>query len=118
MERRSARQVKMQYGGEPQKPTSKRSRRNLGSFPLLRREVSLPMLNNLVPIGAVEMVIAASLRGAISLTTGHKVVVKGPEITEKEKGKEVAKERDEGKEKAMEKEKDEEDEAGHLDLLR
>jgi hypothetical protein len=72
----------------------------LGSSPLLRREVSLPILNNLVPIGAAEMVIAASLRGAISLTTGHKVVVKGPEITEKEKGKQVAKERDEEKEKA------------------
>ena len=115
---KNARQAKMQYGEEPQKPTSKRFRRNLGSPPLLRRDFSLVIQNNLVPIGAVEMVIAASLRGAISLTTGHKVVVKGPEITEKEKGKEVAKERDEGKEKAMEKEKDEEDEAGHLDLLR
>ena len=89
----------------------------MGSSPLLRREVSLPILNNLVPIGAAETVIVASLRGAISLTTGHKVVVKGPEITEKEKGKQVAKERDEEKEKAMVRAKDEEDEAGHLDLL-
>ncbi len=108
----------MQYGGEPQKPTSTRSRRNLGSPPLLRREVSLPIPNNLVPIGAVEMVIAASLKGAISLTTGHKVVVKGPESTEKEKGKQVAKEKGEEKEKAVVRAKDEEDEAGHLDLLR
>ncbi len=76
------------------------------------------MQNNLVPIGAVETVIAASLRGAISLTTGLKVVVKGPEITEKEMGREVAKERGEEKEKAMVRAKDEEEEAGHLDLLR
>ncbi len=64
------------------------------------------------------MVIAASQRGAISLTTGDKVVVRGPGTSEKEKGKEVAKERDEEKEKAMVRVKDEEDEVGHLDLLR
>ena len=108
----------MQFGEERPKPTSKRSKRNLGSSQLLKRDLSLPIQNNLVPIGAVGMVIAASQRGAISLTTDHKVVVKGPETSEKEKGKEVAKEKDEEKEKAMVKAKDEEDEAGHPDLLR
>ena len=107
----------MRFGGEPQKPTSIRSRRNLGRTLLQQRETLIPMQNNLVPIGAVEMVIAASPRGVISPTTGHKVVVKGPEITEKEKEKQVAKERDEEKEKAMVRAKDVEDEAGHLDLL-
>ena len=66
--------------------------------------------NNLVPIGAVEMVIAATQRDAISPTMGHRVVVKGPGNSAKEKG--LAKERDEEKEKARAKGKDEEDEAG------
>ncbi len=58
----------------------------------------------------METVIAASQRDAISHTMGHRVVVKGPGNSAKEKG--LAKERDEEKEKARAKGKDEEDEAG------
>ena len=71
------------------------------------------MQNNPVPIGAVVMVTAASQKGAIFPTTGHKVVVKGP-VVSKEKG--MAKERGEEKEKEKLKAKEEEDEAGHKDL--
>ena len=74
------------------------------------REGCLQNRNNLVPIGAVEMVTAASLKDAISPTMGHRVVVRGPGNSAKEKG--LAKERDEEKEKARAKGKDEEDEAG------
>ena len=74
------------------------------------REGCLLIRNNLVPIGAVEMVTAASLKDAISPTMGHRVVVRGPGNSAKEKG--LAKERDEEKEKARAKGKDEEDEAG------
>ena len=59
------------------------------------REGCLQIRNNLVPIGAVEMVTAASLKDAISPTMGHRVVVRGPGNSAKEKG--LAKERDEEK---------------------
>ena len=78
------------------------------------REGCLQIRNNLVPIGAVEMVTAASLKDAISPTMGHRVVVKRPGNPAKEKG--LAKERDEEKEKEKLKAKEEEDEAGHKDL--
>jgi hypothetical protein len=44
---------------------------------------------------------------------GHKVVVKGPGISDKEKGKEMAKEKGEEKEKGTERAKAEEDEEEH-----
>jgi hypothetical protein len=74
------------------------------------------MPNNLVPIGAVEMVTAVSQNDVIFHTTGHKVVVKGPVYLEKEK--EMAKAKDEEKEKERVKAKEKEEEAGHLDLQR
>jgi hypothetical protein len=56
-------------------------------------------------------------KGAISLTMSQKVVVRGPGISAKERGKEMAKARSEEKEKEMERAKVEEDEVGHLDPL-
>ena len=106
----------MRFGGEPQKPTSIRSRRNLGRTILQQREILIPMQNNLGPIGAVEMGIADTRRGVISRMTGHKVVVNGSGISPKEKG--MAKARDEEKGKKRVKAKEKGDEAGHLDLLR
>ncbi len=108
----------MRYGGEHPKPNSKKSRRNLESSLLRKRELSLQIQNSHVPIGAVEMVIADSQKGAISRTMGHKVVVRGPRISAKEKEKEMEKETGEEKEKAMEKAKVEEEEVGHRDPLR
>ncbi len=106
----------MQSGGLHPRPTLKRSRRDLERPLLPKRELSLLSQNNLVPIGAVEMVIAASQRDAISPTMGHRVVVRGPVISAKEKG--MAKERDEEKEKEKARAKVKEDEAGPPDLLR
>ena len=72
--------------------------------------------NNLVPIGAVEMVIAASRKDAISPTMGHKVVVKRPGNSSLEKGLAKARDEEKGKEKGKTKEKVEE--AGHLEIHR
>ena len=80
------------------------------------REGCLQIRNNLVPIGAVEMVTAASLKDAISPTMGHRVVVKGPGNSSKEKG--LAKERDEEKEKEKGKTKEKVEEAGHPEIHR
>ncbi len=66
----------------------------------------------------MEKDIVVSVTDAVSPMTGHKVVVRKPEILEKEKGMEMAKERDEEKEKAKGKAKDEEDEAGLKETLR
>ena len=103
----------MRYGGGHPKPTLKRSKRNFGSHLLPKRELSLLTRNSLVPIGAVEMVIADSPKGVIFPMKGHKVVVKGPGISDKEKGKEMAKEKGEEKEKGMERARAEEDEEEH-----
>lgn len=64
------------------------------------------------------MGIANLPKGVIFPMKGHKVVVKGPGISVKEKGKELAKEKDEEKEKEMERARAEEDEEGHLDIPR
>ena len=80
------------------------------------REGCLQIRNNLVPIGAVEMVTAASLKDAISPTMGHRVVVRGPGNSAKEKG--LAKERDEEKEKEKGKTKEKVEEAGHPEIHR
>ena len=110
----NAQQAKTQSGEGLQKLTWIKSRSNLGSTLLPRREDCLLMPNNPVPIGAVVMVIAASQKGAISHTTGHKVVVRGP--VDPQRGKGMAKARDVEKEKGKVKAKGKEDEAGHKDL--
>ena len=106
----NAKPVKMLSGEEPQKLTSTRSKRNLGRYPLLKREASRPNRRKSVLIGAVETVTAVLGTDAISRMQGRKVVVREPVISAK--GKEMEKERDEEKEKAKAKTKDEEDEAG------
>jgi hypothetical protein len=73
----------------------------LGSLLLLKREFSRQIQDSLAPIGAVEMVTVVLREGVISRTTGHKVVVKGPGILAKEKGRTMAKARVEEKEKGM-----------------
>ena len=72
------------------------------------REGRLQNRNNLVPIGAVEMVIAALLKDAISSTMGHRVVVKGPGNSAMEKGLAKARDEEKGKDKGKTKEKVEE----------
>ena len=111
----NAKQAKTRFGEEPPKFTSIKFKRGLEKTRLGKRGPSPQMPNNLVPIGAVEMVIAASRKDVTFHTTGHKVVVKGP-VVSKEKG--MAKERDEEKEKEKLKGKEEEDEAGHKDRQR
>jgi hypothetical protein len=92
-----------------------RSRRNLESLLLLKRGHSHQIQDSLAPIGAVERVIVVSRKGAISRTTGRKVVVRGRGILAKEKGRTTAKAMVEEKEKEMQRAKGEEDEEGHLD---
>ena len=112
----NAKQAKTRFGEEPLKLTSIKFKRGLEKPRLGKRGPSPLMPNNLVPIGAVETVTAASLNDAIFHTTGHKVVVKGPVCLEKEK--EMAKARVEEKEKEKVKAKGRVEEAGHLDLQR
>ena len=109
-------QVKTQYGEEHLKLTSIKFNGGLEKLRLGKSGPSPQMPNNLVPIGAVEMVTAVSQNDVIFHTTGHKVVVKGPVDLEKEK--EMAKAKDEEKEKERVKAKEKEEEAGHLDLQR
>ena len=59
------------------------------------------------------MVIADSPKDVIFPMKGHKVVVKGPGISVKEKGKEMAKEKGEEKEKGTERAKAGEEEEEH-----
>ena len=113
---KNAKQVKTRYGEEPLKLTSIKFNGGLEKPRLGKSGPSLQMPNNLVPIGAVEMVTAVSQNDVIFHTTGHKVVVKGPVYLEKEK--EMAKARDEEKEKEKVKAKEKEEEAGHPDLQR
>ncbi len=89
----------MQCGGELPEHTLIKSRRNLGSLLLLKRGHSRQIQDSLAPIGAVEMVIVVSRKGVISRTTGRKVVVRGPGILAKEKGRTTAKAKVEEKEK-------------------
>jgi hypothetical protein len=112
----NAKQAKTRFGEEPPKLTSIKFKRGLEKPRLGKRGPSPQMPNNLVPIGAVEMVTAVSQNDVIFHTTGHKVVVKGPVYLEKEK--EMAKAKDEEKEKERVKAKEKEEEAGHLDLQR
>ena len=111
---KNAKQVKTRFGEEPLKLTLKKFKGGLEKNRLGKRGPSPPMPNNLVPIGAVEMVTAVSQNDVIFHTTGHKVVVKGPVYLEKEK--EMAKAKDEEKEKERVKAKEKEEEAGHQDL--
>ena len=113
---KNARQVKTQYGEEHLKLTLTKFKRGLVKPRLGKRGPSPQMPNNLVPIGAVEMVTAVSQNDVIFHTTGHKVVVKGPVDLEKEKGMAKAKAKGEEKEKERVKAKEKEEEAGHLDL--
>ena len=112
----NAKQAKTRFGEEPLKLTSTKFKGGLEKPRLGKRGPSPPMPNNLVPIGAVEMVTAVSQKDVTFHTTGHKVVVKGPVYLEKEK--EMAKAKDEEKEKERVKAKRKEEEAGHLDLQR
>ncbi len=75
---KNTKQVKTQYGEEPLKLTLKKFKGGLAKPRLEKRGPSPQMPNNLVPIGAVEMVTAASRKDVTFHTTGHKVVVKGP----------------------------------------
>jgi hypothetical protein len=116
VEPKNAGQVKTRYGEEHLKLTSIKFNGGLEKPRLGKSGPSPQMPNNLVPIGAVEMVTAVSQNDVIFHTTGHKVVVKGPVYLEKEK--EMAKAKDEEKEKEKVKAKEKEEEAGHLDLQR
>ena len=115
---RNAKQAKTRFGEEPLKLTSKKFKGGLEKPRLGKRGPSPPMPNNLVPIGAVEMVTAASRKDVTFHTTGHKVVVKGPVDLEKKKGMAKAKAKGEEKEKEKVKAKGRVEEAGHLDLQR
>ncbi len=75
---------------------------------MVSREGCHQTRNNLVPTGAVETVIVASQRDAISPTMGHRVVVKGPGNSAKEKGLAKARDEEKGKEKVKTKGKVEE----------
>ena len=118
VEPKNAGLVKTRYGEEHLKLTLTKFKRGLVKPRLGKRGPSPPIPNNLVPIGAVEMVTAVSQNDVIFHTTGHKVVVKGP--VDLEKGKEMAKAKAKGEEKEKErvKAKAKEEEAGHLDLQR